>query len=175
MYTKDGPTICCVAAMSRNRRALGKKDKLLWHIPDDLRRFKELTLGHPIIMGRKTHESILGYIGKPLPDRETIVVSRQEQQISDVRWCSSIEAAFDEAIKIDQKIVHIGGGSELYTQTLPYIDRLYITYVDDEPEADTFFPAFEDEFTIVTEHPPQTHKTLTYQWVDYVRSQNSLK
>jgi len=72
----QNPKISIVVAISAKRRALGKENKLLWHIPDDMKRFKELTMGHPVIMGRKTFESILGYLGKPLPGRTSIVLTR---------------------------------------------------------------------------------------------------
>ncbi len=166
----DKAKVVIVAAMSRKNRALGNQNGLLWHIPLDLKRFKEKTLGHPIIMGRKTFESIIALLGKPLPGRQTIVITRNpEFTYENVMVASSIEHAFAEAHTLNPTEIHIGGGAEIYAQALPFVDELYVTYVDDEPQADTFFPPFEDLFTVTCEHDIQTYQELTYQWVDYKR------
>ena len=167
---KKTAKICIVAAISKKRRAIGMTGKLLWHIPADMKRFKALTLGHPIIMGRKTFESIIGYLGKPLPGRANLVVTRDvNYSYEGVETFSSIEAAIARACELDNDEIHIGGGSEIYKQVLPYTDKLYITQVDDEPEADSYFPEFEIEFEAALEHPAQEHNGLNYQWVDFVR------
>lgn len=106
-----------------------------WHISDDLRRFKRLTKGHTVLMGRKTWESL----GRPLVDRRNVVVTRGS--IPGAETYGSIEAALD-ALQGEDLVFVIGGG-ELYRQLLPKADRLYLTIVDQEPEADTFFPAYE--------------------------------
>ena len=137
------PLITAVVAIGKNRE-LGKGGKLLWHIPDDLKRFKRLTTGHPIIMGRKTFESIVGYIGGPLPGRTNIIVTRQANKfIADnpyllirankqivghtnsspqdgVIVVSSVEEGIEKAKELDAKEIHIGGGAEIYKQALPY-------------------------------------------------------
>ncbi|MFM2381892.1 MAG: hypothetical protein RLZZ76_659 [Candidatus Parcubacteria bacterium] len=162
--------VVIVAAISRGKRALGNKNGLLWHIPADLKHFKEKTLGHPVIMGRKTFESIVTILGKPLPNRKNIVVTRNsEYSYPGVAVATSLADALEEAKKDNPIEIHIGGGADLYKQALPYVDELYLTLVDDEPEADTFFPEFENQFEIVTEHEKQEHNGLVYQWVDYVR------
>jgi dihydrofolate reductase len=133
-------------------------------------RFKELTANHPIIMGRKTFESILTILGKPLPGRQNIVVTRNAgYEHPGVMVFSSFEDALTEAQKLDQEEIHIGGGAEIYTQALPVVDKLHLTLVDDEPEGDTFFPAFENDFEVVTEHEKREHRGLAYQWIDYIR------
>jgi dihydrofolate reductase len=162
--------IVIVAGMSRKNRAIGYQNKLLWHVPADLKRFKELTMGHPIIMGRKTFESILDILGKPLPGRTNIVLTRDTNYAHEgVHTTHSVEEALAIAQSEDPKEIHIGGGTEMYTLFLPHVSRLHITWYDDEKEADTFFPEFENEFAVVTEHPPQEHDGLSFQWVDYSR------
>ncbi len=166
----DKVKVIIVAAIGRKNRALGKQNKLLWYIPDDLKRFKEKTLGHPIVMGRKTFESIFVILGKPLPGRVNIVVTRNPEFSSDgVTTASSLEDALEKARALSPKEIHIGGGAELYKQALPFVDELYLTLVDAEPEADTFFPEFETAFTVITEHEPRKHNDITYQWMDYTK------
>lgn len=167
---RDKAKIVIVVAMAKNTRAIGNKNELLWHIPDDLRRFKEKTLGHPIIMGRKTFESIVAILGKPLPGRQNIVVTRNPDYVYEgVLIASSLEEALQKANELDHEEVHIGGGAELYAQALPYVDELYVTYVDDDPQGDTFFPSFEDDFSIAEEHEKKDHQGLSYQWIDFAR------
>jgi len=157
--------------MSRARRAIGNQGKLLWHIPEDLKRFKRLTMGHPVIMGRKTFESILGYLGTPLPDRTNIVITRNPAYAQEgVIVVSSLEEAFEKARSLDTQEIHIGGGSEIYAQALPFVDKLYLTLVDSEPEADTFFPDYS-EFTTVVEKEAREHDGLKYEWLTLERPQ----
>ncbi len=164
------PKVCAVVAIGKNRE-LGLDGKLLWHIPDDLRRFKELTLGHPIIMGRKTFESILGYTqGKPLLGRTNIVVTRDtEWKYEGVIVTSSLEEAIAKAKELDTEEIHIGGGAQIYEQALPYIDKLYLTLIDDEKEADSFFPAYEGVFTKKVFEESREWNGLKYRWVDLER------
>lgn len=163
--------VVIVVAMSREKHAIGHRNQLLWHIPDDLKRFKEKTLGHPIIMGRRTFESIVGILGKPLPGRTNIVITRNPDfSYEGVIVVSSLEAALTEAQKLSPTEIHIGGGGEIYKQALPFVDELYVTFVDDEPEADTFFPEFENDFEVVKQYEPRIHNDLIYQWVDYKRA-----
>jgi dihydrofolate reductase len=138
-----------------------------------MKRFKALTLGKPIIMGRKTFESILKILGKPLPGRTNIVVTRQADYVAPegVKVTATLEEAFGEAVKENPEEIHIGGGAELYRQALPYVDKLFITWFDSDQAGDTFFPEFESEFEIIEEHPIQKHGGLEYQWVDYIRKQ----
>src|ERR1700688_558975 len=125
------PTISIVAAMGRNRE-IGKGNQLLWHIPGDLKRFKQLTMGHPVIMGRKTFESIVSKLGKPLPGRTNIVISRDKNwSYKGAVIAHSLEEAFSKASNTDSEEVFIGGGSQIYEQALPHVDRLYLTLIDD--------------------------------------------
>jgi dihydrofolate reductase len=166
----DKAKVVIVVAMSKGKRAIGHTNELLWHIPDDLKRFKEKTLGHPVIMGRKTFESIVSILGKPLPNRTNIVVTRNPDfSYGGVTTASSLEDALAKASALNPTEIHIGGGAEMYAQALPFTDELYVTFVNDEPLSDTYFPDFTEEFEIATEHAPQQYNGLSYQWVDYKR------
>lgn len=165
----QNPRIAIVVAIGKNRE-IGKNGKLLWHIPDDLKRFKALTLEHPVIMGRKTFESIISILGKPLPDRTNIVITRDKAwQYENVLVFSSLEDALAKARELDQEEVHIGGGAELYKQALPFVDRLYLTLIDDTKEADTYFPEYEQEFTKKISEETREHEGLKYSWVTLER------
>jgi len=137
-----------ICALGRNR-AIGFRNGLLWRLPGDLPRFKALTLGHPVVMGRKTWASI----GRPLPGRRNIVVSRNPDfTAAGCDVCRDLDAALALARRSPggDEVFVIGGG-ELYAQALPRADRLYLTLVHDAPqEADTFFPRY-DAFTRVVE------------------------
>ncbi|MGD0328795.1 MAG: dihydrofolate reductase [Minisyncoccia bacterium] len=144
--------IFLIAAIESRNRALGKDGKLLWHIPDDMRRFKVLTMGRPVIMGRKTWESLPEKF-RPLPRRTNIVVTRQVgYEAQDAIVANSFEEARAAAARAKgaDEIFIIGGG-ELYASALPYANRLYLTLVDDATTvADTFFPPYEHDFRIVS-------------------------
>ena len=161
------PKIVIVVAISRGKRALGMNGKLLWHIPEDMKRFKTLTMGHPVIMGRKTFESILEYLKKPLPGRTNIVITRDENYVAPdgVLVVHSLDEALTKAGEIDRNEIHIGGGAQLYAEALPHVDRLELTLIDDEPEADTFFPEYESLFTKKISEEKHEHHDLVYSWV----------
>lgn len=169
------PLVYAVVAIGAGRSyngGLGKDGKLLWHIPDDLKRFRELTKGHPIIFGRKTFESILQYTkGKPLPDRTNIVVTRDASwSFPGVLVASSVEDALEKAKAVDPDAVSIGGGGQIYEQALPYVDKLYLTLIDDDKEADSFFPPYEAQFTKKTFEEKREWNGLKYTWVDLERA-----
>jgi dihydrofolate reductase len=163
--------IAAVVAIGRNRE-LGKEGKLLWRIPEDLARFKRLTLGHPIVMGRKTFESIVGYLGHPLPERTNIVVTRDPNWKYDGAIAvHSVEEGIEEAKKYPGAgEIHIGGGAEIYKQALPYLTKLYLTLVDDSKDADAFFPPYESEFTKKVFDEAHEFNGLKYRWVDLERA-----
>lgn len=164
------PPIVIVAGMSKPKRVIGKDNGLLWHVPADLKRFKELTLGHPIIMGQKTFESIVKILGKPLPGRTNIVLTHDKDfSFAGVKAAFSIPEALAIAQAENPMEIHIGGGGEIYRQMLPLVSRLHITWFLDDQDGDTFFPEFEDDFAAVLEHPIQEHEGLRFQWVDYTK------
>lgn len=126
-----------IVAVAKNY-AIGNKNQLLWHISEDLKRFKTITMGMPVIMGRKTYESI----GKPLPGRKNIIITRNtELRIEGCECHTTLEAAID-ACKEFKEVFIIGGG-EIYKQTLSIADKLYLTVVDNAYEADAFFPEID--------------------------------
>lgn len=132
-----------------------------WHIPADLKRFKRLTLGHAVLMGRKTWESL----GKPLVERRNVVITRRP--IPGVETYSSVDAAL-EALKGEETVFVIGGG-EIYTQLMPKADLLYLTVVEQEPDADTFFPAYAHLLgTAFTRVAREQHEGYAFE--DYVRA-----
>lgn len=115
---------------------IGADNQLLWHLPTDLKNFKEITTGHPIIMGRKTYESI----GRPLPNRTNIVVSRRKDWFEEgILIVGSIKEALKFAKKMDEEVFVIGGG-DIYKQTIDLVDRLEVTQVKANLKADVFFP-----------------------------------
>ncbi len=163
------PPIVIVVAMGRNRE-LGKDGRLLWHIPEDLQRFKRLTSGHPVILGRKTFESIVGYLGKPLPNRTNIVVTRDPAWTHEqVVVARSLEEALEKARALNPAEIHVGGGAQIYEQILPQVDKLFLTLVEDEPAADTFFPEAVSQFTKIVGEELREHNGLTYRWLDLER------
>lgn len=165
--------VAAIAAIGRNRE-LGKGNELLWHIPDDLKRFKELSLGHPIILGRKTFESIVAMIGKPLPGRTNIVITRHPENCQGdalTIFVKSMEEALEKAKSApgSDKVI-IGGGAEIYKLALPYTDTLHLTLIDDSKEADSFFPQYEDDFANTVFEEYREWEGLTYRWADFRRS-----
>ena len=153
-----------IVAMAENR-CIGKDNKMPWHISDDLKRFKALTTDHPVIMGRKTYESILGYLNKPLPNRTNIVVSRAGfENTHDVPVFSDFEQAINHAKSIAQNDgkneVFIIGGAQIYNQSIALADCLHLTKVHKSVDGDAFFPDFdeqdwqESERTDHMDHPP---------------------
>ncbi len=139
-----------IVAMTRDR-VIGMDNQMPWHLPEDLKLFKKLTAGNTVIMGRKTYESI----GKPLPNRSNIVVSRSQMDIPGVVVCPSMAQALNKAEEYGQKIFFIGG-AEIYRQALPLADCLYISWLKQDYPGDTKFPEFNEtewEMLSETEYP----------------------
>jgi dihydrofolate reductase len=128
-----------IVAVAENG-VIGHNNQLIWHLPNDLKQFKRLTTGHCIIMGRKTFESI----GKPLPNRTSIIISRNTDfQIEGCLTVSSLENAIDTAQKIEIEEAFIIGGAEIYRLALPIVDKIYLTEVHHAYKGDTFFPEID--------------------------------
>lgn len=133
-------TLSIIAALGRNH-AIGYQNTLPWRLPADLQRFKQLTMGHHMLMGRKTFESI----GRPLPGRTSIIITRQaDYKAEGCLIVHSLEEAIALAQTRGEQEAFVIGGAEIYAQALPLTDRMYLTWVDAEPEADAFFPAFDE-------------------------------
>jgi dihydrofolate reductase len=136
-------SLLAIAAMSLNR-VIGNGNQIPWHLPEDFKWFKATTTGHVIVMGRKTFESI----GKPLPNRETIVLSRSGWSHPGVRTIASLEEL--PALAAGRQ-VFICGGAQIYEQALPLCSELLLTVVKREVAGDAFFPPFEDQFKLAEE------------------------
>jgi dihydrofolate reductase len=148
--------IQAIAAMSLNR-VIGAGGKIPWHLPEDFKWFKQMTTGHVLVMGRRTFESI----GKPLPNRETIVLSRSAFSHPGVRMVRSLE---ELPALAGGRQVFICGGAQIYEQALPLCSELYLTLVKRHVEGDAFFPPFEDLFRLVEEiRDPPEFKILHYR------------
>lgn len=155
--------ISFVVAMDENR-AIGKDNDLPWYLPNDLKHFKKTTMGKPIVMGRKTYESI----GKPLPGRENIVVTRDESYKAEG---TTIVHSVDEVLKINAEEICVIGGTEIFNMFLPAADRLYITEIHHTFDADTYFPELSaDEWKevsrkegIVDEKNKYPHEFVVYE------------
>ncbi len=129
-----------IAAIGKNNE-LGKGNTLLWHMPADMKHFRETTSGHPVIMGRKTFESI----GRPLPNRRNIVITRDiNYKAEGVEVMHSLEETIKQAQSENE--VFVIGGAEIYKQAMPFANKLYLTKVDSEAEADAFFPTIGPEW-----------------------------
>ncbi|MEH7381894.1 dihydrofolate reductase [Bacillus sp. JJ1533] len=130
--------ISLLLAMDKNQ-LIGKDNDLPWRLPADLAYFKRVTMGHPIIMGRKTYDSI----GRPLPGRENIIVTRDTSYKAEgCKVIHSIDEIVEMSKETDQELFVIGG-AEIFKEILPYSERLYITEIDEEFEGDTYFPVFD--------------------------------
>ncbi|HEY9184748.1 MAG TPA: dihydrofolate reductase [Salegentibacter sp.] len=155
-----------IAAAAENN-ALGKENDLVWHLPDDFKRFKKLTTGHHIIMGRKTFESF----PQALPNRTHIIITRNEDyKAKGAVVVHSLERALEIA-KDDPQPFIIGGG-EIYKQALPYSEKIELTRVHSDFEADTFFPEIdEDKWKLVNEefHPTDEKHKFPFTYLTYER------
>ena len=158
-----------IAAMDRNR-VLGLNDDIPWHIPHDLKRFKRLTSGHTIIMGRKTFESLSG----PLPKRRNIIItSREDYSPPGVKVVKSIEDAIRIADRKQENFV--AGGANIYEQFLPLADKLYLTHIDAAFEGDTYFPEIDwSQWNLVEEehHLTEDEKKIPFTYRTYERKQS---
>ena len=144
--------------MSLNR-VIGNGNRIPWHLPEDFKWFKKITTGHVLVMGRKTFESI----GKPLPNRTTIILSRSAFAFPGVETISSLDQVQTDSSLADRE-VFICGGAQIYEQGLPLCSDLYLTLVNRTVEGDAIFPPFESNFSLVEEiqHNPE-FKILHYQ------------
>jgi dihydrofolate reductase len=158
------PTLSVIAAVARHG-AIGKDNALLARLPDDLKRFRRLTMGHPILMGRKTWDSL----GRPLPGRRNIVITRQPGwRAEGAEAAASLDAALALAAPADE--VFVIGGAEVYALALPRADRLLLTEIDAEFDADTFFPPWNRaDFTLAESEAHRRDDGLAYRFTTWVR------
>jgi dihydrofolate reductase len=152
-----------VAASSNN--AIGRNNELLWHLPIDLKFFKNTTWALPVIMGRKTFESVGS---KPLTGRTNIIVSRKEglkSNYENVWFATSLDEAIEQAKKLETKEIMIAGGAQIYEQALPIANRIYLTRVHVNLEADAFFPEFPvDEWNLTKSNDFEADEKHAYSF-----------
>ena len=158
------PIISIVAAMAKNR-VIGKNNKMPWHLPADLKHFKTVTMSKPIVMGRKTFESI----GRPLPGRENVIISKNKDYFAD--GCIVVHSIEDALTLLAEyeEIMIIGGGF-LYSQMIDKADKLYLTFIDLEIDGDTQFPEFENLNLTETQSvkfQKDDKNPCDYQFIDY--------
>ncbi len=163
------PKISLIAAIASENRALGRDNELIYKIPEDLKRFKELTSGHIVIMGRKTFESI----GRALPNRTNIVITRDPNFSAEnvVVTHSLGEALHLAELKVGNEEIFIIGGGMLYKEAIQKADKLYLTIVEGNPEADTYFPDYSDFKRVVFEESHES-EGLKYKFLDLERNTN---
>jgi dihydrofolate reductase len=152
--------LAIIAAVGHHR-AIGKDGRLPWHIPEDLRRFKRLTTGHAVLMGRGTWESL----GRPLPGRRNVVLS--SSPVPGIESYASLEESL-RALASAERVFVIGGGN-VYAQIIDRADELYLTLVDRDVDADTFFPPYEHMLGTVFREAAREHHP-GFEFVDYVRN-----
>ncbi len=163
-----------IIAVTNKNRAIGYKNRLLWDIPDDLKHFKKITAGHVIIMGNRTFESL----GHPLPNRVNIIITRNKNyKAPGCIVVYSLEEALETGKKEEamlgnkEKEVFIIGGGSVYSQIIPYADKLYLTIVDNEPKnADTFFPDYS-EFKKIIKEEKKEYNGLKYKFIELKRTE----
>jgi len=168
---QPGPHAVLVVAFDRNR-AIGKDNALPWRLPDDLKRFKALTLGKPVLMGRRTAESL----GRALPGRLNLVMTRGGRPPFDgMRAVASLDEALRIATEQGAGELCVIGGAEIYALALPHAAALHVTHVDTVvEEADAFFPPFDDgRWRPVSRepHPADARHAFAFEFVDYLRTQ----
>lgn len=161
------PEIILIAAVAEENRVIGRDLELPWHLPEDLKRFKRLTTGHPLVLGRKTFQSIIHQFGGPLPNRRMIVLTRKglDEDYDGVETYASLDDAL-EAVD-GEDTVFVGGGEDVYRQFLPHADRLELTLVEGDWDGDTYFPEYEhligDVFDTVKIDERDGFRFVTYE------------
>ncbi|QOY38014.1 type 3 dihydrofolate reductase [Anaerobacillus isosaccharinicus] len=158
--------ISLIVATGENR-VIGLNNKMPWHLPADLAYFKNTTSGHAVVMGRKTFESI----GRPLPNRTNIILTRDEN--FQAEGCQVIHSV-EEALQLGKvQDLFIIGGAEIYHQFLAQADRVYLTYIEENFEGDTFFPELTDEWKLVSteKHLPDEKNQYNYEFRVYEKNQ----
>lgn len=161
-------TYTLIAAVAENG-VIGDEGGIPWEYPDDLRRFKRLTTGHPVVLGRRTYEGIEARLGGPLPDRRNVVLSESDPDVPEgVLVAESVEEAKDlagaAADEMDVTEVYVAGGATIYEAFLPQADRMEITEIHDSPEGDTRFPSWDrDDWREVYRDKREHISFVTYE------------
>ena len=149
-----------IVAMSKNR-VIGDSNTLIWHLPEDLKRFKQLTTGNAIVMGRKTYESI----GRPLPNRRNIIITRDKDY--SIEGCEVVNS-LEEAFLITGSDCFVIGGGEIYKQSLSYSEKIYLTLIDKNFEGDTEFPEINGEWKEINKEDFESSE-FNWSFIEYER------
>jgi len=171
-FKKDLVKIICMIAAAAEDNALGKDNDLLWHLPNDFKRFKQLTTGHAIIMGRKTYETF----PKPLPDRKHIIITRDENYKTDFEECVVVHSLLD-ALELCKResLCYIIGGGEIYAQSEKFSNKIELTRVHASfQEADTFFPKIDfKKWELIEEeyHPVDERHKFAFTYLTYIKKE----
>jgi dihydrofolate reductase len=152
-----------VAAADNN--VIGINNKMPWHIPEDFKHFKSITMGKPCIMGRKTYESILNQLGKPLPGRDSIVISRKGFEDTRAIITSSLDRAIEKAQMLASGEIMVIGGAQIYELAMPKADTIYLTRVHQRPEGDAFFPELDETWQQVAGEDHDGYSFLKFERV----------
>ena len=155
-------TISLIAALGNNR-VIGNENKLIWNIPADMKRFREITLGKPVIMGRKTFESI----GKPLPKRKNIILTRDKNYKAD--GCIVVNSREDALKSAGDGEVMIIGGAMIYAEFLPIANKMYLTIIGREFEGDAYFPEYNENEWKEVSREVHEENDLNYSFIDFER------
>jgi dihydrofolate reductase len=161
------PEIVLIAAVAEENRVIGKDGGLPWHLPEDMKRYKRLTTGNAVLMGRRTFQSVVRRLGGPLPDRRNVVLTSRGElpEHPEVEAHASVEEAL--AALEDEDVVYVSGGESVYRRLLPEADRLELTLVEGAWEGDTFFPEWEHlvgkAFEVTTEDPRDGYRFVTLE------------
>ena len=155
-----------IIVATSNNRVIGDSNKLIWNLPSDLRRFKEITTGHPIVMGRKTYESI----GRPLPNRRNVIITKDTNYVVDN--CEVVNS-IEEALLLTNNDCFIIGGGEIYKQTLPLASQVFLTLIDEEFQGDTYFPELDKSWFLSKEEKFQSDEKNphNYSFIVYEKFQ----
>lgn len=161
--------IYIISSIQNSDRGLGYENDLLFKIPADMKRFKDLTMGHPVIMGRRTWQSLPEKF-RPLPGRTNIVITSKPLDSDGVIVCKSVQEAIEIAKKIDEE-VYIIGGAGVFNEAINYADVLLLTEIEGSKTSDTFFPPFKNIFIeSKNEGPYETTEGIKYWFVEYKKS-----
>lgn len=158
--------VTLIAAVTPNG-VIGKDGEMPWHFPADLAHFRRQTLGHPVIVGRITHEAIVDRLGGPLPERATVVLTRSPERVDTAAPEVSVATTTDEALEMarleGEGVTFVAGGASVYEQFLPIADRLVLTEIHEEYDGDTYFPSWErDEWLEIERDDRDDLSFVTY-------------
>ena len=161
--------IALIAAVAGKNLVIGKDGDLPWHFPADLKHFKATTVNHTVLMGRKTYQSILNRLGKPLPGRRNIVLTRdrnfRDERVTVIHDLSEIPRT--------EETLFVIGGAEIYRQTLPLADQLYITHIEQEVPGDAFFPPIDPTIWVKKDEQTLTENGVTLRFVRMEKAQSA--